>query len=137
MHDHNRTVVATARPRWTEDRVETLLLALFAEQPVQTFSPPQTARGQGRRHGMLVAVAAVCLAMIVPALSARVLETEAESHPLARWVGPLPVRSVEDIRLAAADSADTLSADDEESDTESDETAEAPVTVDEEDSAST
>lgn len=137
MHDHNLPVVSSARPRWTEDRVERLLLALFAEEPV--YSAPSVRSGQrhGPRHGLLVAAAAICLALIVPAMSARVQETSGEQSPLARWVGPLPASDVTEMNLASAENSDSTNADANESDSESDETAEAPRSTDTEDSAST
>lgn len=137
MHDHNLPVVSSARPRWTEDRVERLLLALFAEEPVYTAPSVRSSQRHRPRHGLLVAAAAICLALIVPAMSARVQETSGEQSPLARWVGPLPASDIAEMNLASAENSDSTNADANESDGESDETAEAPRSTDTEDSAST
>ncbi len=137
MHEHNSSIPSHARPQWTEDRVERLLLALFAEEPVISAVSAPTARGNRARNGLMVAVAAVCLAMIVPAMSARVTETTGEQTPLARWVGPIPASSAMEMNIASADDSESMSSHSNESDGESDETAEAPTPADTEESAST
>ncbi|MDP1796596.1 MAG: hypothetical protein Q8K78_03910 [Planctomycetaceae bacterium] len=136
MHDRPPTVAPSSPTRWTEDRVERLMLALFAEQPVTFSQSACPTRSSGARHAVLVAVAAACLAIIVPVLSARVDESADDQTPLARWVGPRAIPTVAAMNLAAADDAESMTSDSEGSDDESDETAEAPV-ADAEESAST
>lgn len=139
MNDHQSHTVPPSRPRWTEDRVERLLMAFFAEQPLQAItSAPSPTRGRGQR-GMLIAVVAACLATMIPLLSAPVDEDgDADGTALARWIGP-PVRVQEPkVDLALSEDVELASDSDESSSaTESDETAEAPSTPETEDSAST
>lgn len=137
MQDHEPAVVPRARPRWTEDRVERLLLTIFAEDAPAVAPAVSTPRQHAPRNALLVAVAAACLAMIGAALSARVDESAVDQYPLARWVGPLPAPSHHEMNIAASDETESMASDDEESDSDSDETAEAPRGADVEESAST
>lgn len=140
MHDHDPAVVSGSRSLWTEDRVERLLLSLFADTPSMVTTP--TANNRRHHHGarqmLLVAVAAACLAVIVPALSTRVEESSGNQSPLARWVGPTAAPFVTPMNLAATEEPEAMN-DDEASATsdEADETAEAPGATETEESAST
>lgn len=137
MNNQNSNTIPPSLPRWTEDRVERLLMAFFAEQPLQITTPaPSPTRKRGQR-GLLVGIVAACLAAMIPLLSAPVDE-DSEGTALAKWIGP-PVRISEPkVDLALSDDVELASDSDESSSaTESDETAEAPSTPETEDSAST
>jgi hypothetical protein len=137
MNDQHSNTVSPSRPRWTEDRVERLLMALFAEQPLQFTNPAKSVTpGRGQR-GIVIAVVAACLATMIPLLSAPVDENgDANKTAMARWIGP-PVRAQEPkIDLASSEDVE-LASDESSSASESDETAEAPSTPETEDSAST
>lgn len=137
MSDRNPTANSSPLPRWTEERVERLLLALFADMPAFTApSAPEIPTNRGR-HRWLVAVAAICLAALVPALSTGVVETSTDEYPLARWVGPLPEQTDPEMNLVAADDSEASSSESDESENESDETAEASDSSESDDSAST
>ncbi len=140
MHDHDPAVVSGSRSRWTEDRVERLLLSLFADTPSIATTPTANSRRHhyGARQMLLVAVAAACLAVVIPVLSTRVEESSGNQSPLARWVGPAAAPSVTPINLAATEESEAMN-DDEASTTtdEADETAEAPGATEAEESAST
>lgn len=137
MNDRQTDTVSPNRPRWTEDRVERLLSAFFAEQPLQTTTPaPSSIQRRGQR-GLLIAVVAACMAIMIPLLSAPV-EENPQGTTLAKWIGPRARALEPKVDLALSEEVELASDSDESSSaTESDETAEAPSTPETEDSAST
>ncbi len=139
MHEHDPISSPPLRPRWTEDRVERLLLALFSEQSAAVASPSPIRRKQAPRSRLLVAVVAASLAVIAPILSAPVEDdVTLESSRIARWIGPNSRLGGPSVDLASNTEVE-LPADENEAPSvgESDETAEAPVATESEDSAST
>ncbi|HET6423708.1 MAG TPA: hypothetical protein VFG20_08505 [Planctomycetaceae bacterium] len=125
--------------RWTEDRVERLLLSVFAEQPVTVADSSSSPKRGRRQRGLLIAVVASCLALTIPLLSLSVDHPAPTGHSIvAKWNGPELRAKEVSVDLALSDDVD-LNADSTEnsSATESDETAEAPSPSEAEDSAST
>lgn len=125
--------------RWTEDRVERLLLSVFADASVV---PQVTTRQPVPRQasaGLVVPFVAASLALTIPLLSGIVADsTGQQESTLARWIGPPVQPQVSRVELASSDESE-LSAEsaDIPSAGESDETAEAPGAAETEDSAST
>lgn len=139
MNEPSNSRETQSSVRWTEDRVERLLLSVFADPAVVTQVAAKRSAPRQASSGFVIAFVAASLALTIPLLSGIVADsTGRQESTLARWIGPPVQPQAPRVELASSDESE-LSAEsaDNPSVGESDETAEAPGTAETEDSAST
>ena len=139
MNEQSNPRKTTSSVRWTEDRVERLLLSVFADPSGVNEAASLRPARRNESPRLVIALVAASLALTIPLFRAVVNDPAGRSgSTLARWIGPPVDRPAPTVDLAlseepelSADSADLSSVG------ETDETAEAPGTTESEDSAST
>lgn len=100
----------TSPPRWTEDRVERLLVRYFAETRRPTLTAVRSDAASPPRRGsgwLTVALCAGVLAALSPVLFFR--DSGGSTGSIARWTGqPLHLETSVDVAAVDADAEESL-----------------------------